>query len=87
MQTNNFFNAIRNHWQIESNNYLRDTSFREDKIKCFENNRIKTLSVIISIVNNLLLQNKKVKNIKAELEEIACYPTNAEPFFQKITFL
>ena len=80
MQTNNFFNAIRNHWQIESNNYLRDTSFREDKIKCFENNRIKTLSVIISIVNNLL-QNKKVKNIKAELEEIACYPTNAQPFF------
>jgi len=38
------------------------------------------LSIIISIVNNLL-QNKKVKNIKAELEEIACYPTNAQPFF------
>lgn len=86
IKTTVFFNAIRNHWQIESNNYLRDTSFREDKIRCFNQKSIKTISVMISLANNLL-QNSKVKNIKAELEEIACNPKYAIPVFKKIEFL
>ncbi|MGY0408737.1 MAG: hypothetical protein ACWIPJ_10360, partial [Polaribacter sp.] len=42
INTKEYFQAIRNHWQIESNNYLRDrdTTFREDKIKCFKTERM-----------------------------------------------
>jgi predicted transposase YbfD/YdcC len=80
------FKAIRNHWQIESDNYLRDTTFREDKIRCFNQNRIQTISVLISLASNLL-QNQKVKNIKAHLEDIACNPAYAIPLFKKIQFL
>ena len=86
IKTTAFFNAIRNHWQIESNNYLRDTTFREDKIKCFNHTRIKTISSMISLANNLL-QNAKIKNMKAKLEDIACNPTDAIALFTKIKFL
>jgi len=62
INTNDFFKAIRNHWQIESDNYLRDTTFRE-------------------------LQNMKIPNIKAKLEDIDCNPALADKLFQKIKFL
>ena len=86
IQTEDFFNAIRNHWQIESNNYIRDTSFREDKIRCFNHRRIKTISTMISVASNLL-NNDKTPNIKAKLEDIACDPKLANPLFRKIKFL
>lgn len=86
LKTTDAFKAIRNHWQIESDNYLRDTTFREDKIRCFNENRIKTISILISLANNLV-HNEKVKNIKAHLEDIACNPAYARPLFKKIEFL
>ncbi len=86
LKTTDIFRVIRNHWQIESENYLRDTTFREDRIKCFNHDRIKTISTIISLAGNLL-RNEKVKNVKAELEDIACNPAYAIPLFKKIKFL
>lgn len=86
IKTKDFFDAIRNHWQIESDNYLRDTTFREDKIRCSNDRRIKTISTMISLANNLL-QNQNIDNIKAKLEDIACNPVLAVTLFKKIEFL
>ncbi|SOU86609.1 putative transposase ISAs1 family [Tenacibaculum dicentrarchi] len=81
-----YFQAIRNHWQIESNNYLRDTTFREDKIKCFKIKRMKMMCSFISIANNLL-QNLKIKNIKAKLEDINHDLNTDNELFRPIKFL
>ena len=86
IDTKEVFRAIRNHWQIESNNYLRDCTFREDKIQCFEHKRIKTISVMISLATNLF-RNNKTKNIKAQTEKINSKPLMANELLKKIKFL
>ena len=86
IDTKEVFRAIRNHWQIESNNYLRDCTFREDKIQCFEHKRIKTISVMISLATNLF-RNNKTKNIKAQTEKINSKTLMANELLKKIKFL
>ena len=48
------FDAIRGHWQIEGDHYLRDTTVREDRIECPDHQRIKTISTMITLANDLL---------------------------------
>lgn len=76
-----FFTAIRQHWSIEADNWVRDCTFREDRIRCKEPERSKTLAGIISVAGNLLRQQKK-GFLKAMQEDIACNPALAIPLFK-----
>lgn len=67
------FAAIRQHWNIEADHWVRDCTFREDHIKCKEPAPSKTLAGIISVAGNLLRQQKK-GNLKAMQEDLACNP-------------
>ncbi len=75
------FKAIRQHWSIETDNWIRDTAFREDRIRCKELNRSKALASIISVAGNLLRQQKK-GFIKAMQEDLACNPSLARSLFK-----
>lgn len=75
------FTAIRQHWSIEADNWVRDTTFREDLIRCKEPTRSKMLASIISVAGNLLRQQKK-GFLKAMQEDIACKPALAIPLFK-----
>ncbi len=81
-----FSQAIRQHWSIEADNWVRDATFREDRIRCKEPARSKTLASIISVAGNLLRQQKK-GYLKAMQEDVACDPTIATPFFKHADFL
>jgi predicted transposase YbfD/YdcC len=62
------FKAIRNHWQIEVNNNIRDTTFQEDQLKTQK----KTVSKVLSGLRTLslaLLNILKPKNMVAQLEK------------------
>lgn len=61
--------AIRVHWQIEACHWVRDVTFGEDKIRCFNSQRSKNLTSLISVVYNLTKQSK-VNNIKALNENL-----------------
>lgn len=64
------FHAIRNHWQIETNNNIRDTSLKEDNLKTSK----KGVSRIAAGVRTLaisILSKMNVKNIKTQLEKFA----------------
>ena len=73
--------AIREHWAIEADHWVRDATFREDRIQCKEPARSKALASIISVATNLLRQQKKCC-LKAMQEEIACDPSAAIPLFK-----
>ena len=81
-----FCAAIRRHWGIEADNWVRDCTFREDQIRCKEPARSKTLASIISIAGNLLRQRKR-GFLKAMQEDLACNPAFAVPFFKHADIL
>lgn len=80
------FKAIRQHWSIEADNWVRDCTFCEDHIRCKEPARSKTLASIISVAGNLLRQQKKGP-LKAMQEDIACKPSFAIPLFKHADIL
>ena len=64
------FNAIRGHWKVETNNYIRDVIFKEDALRTKESTITKVMASCRTIAVNLL--NKlQVKNMKAKLDEFA----------------
>ena len=50
------FQAIRGHWRVEANNYMRDTSFGEDYIRSFQAELIRPLSAILTCAFNVVMQ-------------------------------
>jgi len=64
------FRAVRGHWNVETNNYIRDVTFKEDHLKTKE----PILSKVMACCRTLALTflNKlKLKNRKEKLEEFA----------------
>lgn len=86
LQPERIAHAIRRHWGIEADNWVRDCTFREDQIKCKEPARSKMLASIISVAGNLLRQRKKGW-LKAMQEDLACDPLLAIPFFRHFDLL
>jgi predicted transposase YbfD/YdcC len=78
--------AIRQHWAIEADHWVRDCTFREDRVRCQEPARSKTLASIISVAGNLLRQQKK-GFLKAMQEDIACKPALAMTLFRHTDIL
>lgn len=64
------FGAVRGHWAVETNNYIRDVTFREDHLKTKEPVISKVMAgcrtVALAFLNKL-----KLKNIRAKIEEFA----------------
>lgn len=64
---NELFNAVRNHWKIETNNYLRDVTLKEDKLRTKHKNVSKIMASCRTIVLNFL-GKEKLENIRAQME-------------------
>lgn len=66
------FTPVRGHWNVESDNYVRDVTMGEDDIKCKESSRIR---MIASAINNVL-------------NRIRCFDTgnNIRAFREKLIF-
>jgi len=64
------FRAVRGHWNVETNNYIRDVTLKEDGLRTKEPAISKVMASCRTLTLNLL--NKlKLKNRKAKLEEFA----------------
>lgn len=80
------FQAIRNHWQIEVNNHIRDNTFQEDRLRTKE----KAVSKILAGLRTLslaLLGKLKPKNMVAQLELFQDDFTTLLRFLRKVNFL
>ena len=80
------FKAIKEHWAVETNNYIRDVTLKEDKLKSI----LKAVSLTTSIIRTLITNMLKIiepKNIVAQFDDFAEDFKELEAFFLKAQFL
>ena len=80
------FQAIRGHWGVEADNYLRDVSFQEDKVKTKHGNQAQVLASLRTLAIQLFREAGFV-NFKAALETFADCPDQFENFLSQYGFL
>lgn len=61
--------AIRNHWRIESDHYVRDTTAGEDGIRCGHGNRLRSVASVLNVGLNLLRAADRKGNLRAYWED------------------
>jgi hypothetical protein len=80
------FKAVKGHWAVETNNYIRDVSLKEDKLKSIKKEVALTTSIIRTLITNML-KVIQPKNIVAQFEDFAEDFKELEAFFLKAKFL
>jgi predicted transposase YbfD/YdcC len=80
------FQAIRGHWGVEANNYIRDVSFQEDKIRTKHGNQAQVLASLRTLAIQLF-READLNNFQAALETFADCPDQFEAFLVQYGFL
>jgi predicted transposase YbfD/YdcC len=80
------FQAIRGHWGVEADNYIRDVTFQEDKVRTKRGNQAQVLASLRTVVIQLFREAGFV-NFKAALETFADCPDQFEAFLAQYNFL
>jgi predicted transposase YbfD/YdcC len=80
------FQAIREHWGVEADNYIRDVSFQEDKVRTKHGNQAQVLASLRTVVIQLF-REAGFGNFKAALETFADDPDQFEAFLVQYGFL
>jgi predicted transposase YbfD/YdcC len=80
------FNAIRGHWSVEADNYIRDVTFREDDVKTKNGNQGHILASLRTLAMGLLRQ-ANVQNFRAALDDFADNAKLFKNFLEQVNFL
>lgn len=64
-------NAIRGHWSVETNNYIRDTNFGEDGFKSFKIKIQRSVSAILTFIMNVVNALEMEGNTNEKRENLA----------------
>lgn len=78
--------AVRQHWSVESNNWIRDVTFNEDKIKTKIGSQAQIMARLRSFAI-ALLQKAPVKNFQAAIEKFADSAYELELMLRQVKFL
>ena len=65
------FNAIRKHWRVESNNYIRDATFGEDCIRTRKTGLIRNMAAFLNLAINQLKKHNQAANLNIVRENLA----------------
>ena len=77
------FGAVRNHWRVEVNNYIRDTNFGEDQIRTTKAHLIRSVASFINLSMNMLQRNNPQANLNVVRENCHFQRDAIIPFFKK----
>ena len=80
------FTAIRKHWGIESDNYIRDVTFNEDGVRTKSGNQGQVLASFRTLAIRLF-REAKISNFQAALEKFSDCPHLFQLFLKKYNFL
>jgi predicted transposase YbfD/YdcC len=80
------FNAIRGHWSVEADNYIRDVTFREDDIKTKNGNQGHILAGLRTLAMGLL-RKTNIQNFRAALDDFADNAKLFKNFLEQVNFL
>jgi len=78
--------AIRQHWHVESDNWIRDVTFDEDHVKTTSANQAQGMGCLRSLAMRLL-RRFNVKNFQEALEDFADCPSRFEALLRRVKFL
>ena len=78
--------AIRQHWHVESDNWIRDVTFDEDNVKTTSANQAQGMGCLRSLALRLL-RRFNVKNFQEALEDFADCPSRFEALLRRGKFL
>jgi len=78
--------AIRQHWHVESDNWIRDVTLEEDHIKTTSANQAQNMGCLRSLPMRLL-RRFNVKNFQEALEDFADCPSRFEALLRRVKFL
>jgi predicted transposase YbfD/YdcC len=66
-KNNDYFKAIRSHWEVEVNHYIRDVTLKKDSFRTKDNDISRIFSELRTLVIEIL-RLLKPKNIIAQIE-------------------
>jgi predicted transposase YbfD/YdcC len=78
--------AIRFHWGVESNNWIRDVTFDEDRIKTKAGNQAQIMALLRGLAIELIRKTSS-KNFQAAIENFADSVSALESMFRQVKFL
>jgi predicted transposase YbfD/YdcC len=78
--------AIRQHWHVESDNWIRDVTLDEDQVKTKSSNQAQVMGCLRSLAMRLL-RRFKMPNFQEALEDFADCPSRFEAFLRRVKFL
>jgi len=78
--------AVRKHWSVESDNWIRDVTFNEDKIKTKYGNQAQIMSSLRSLAMSLL-RKLGVKNFQEAIENFTDNVDRFEVMLRQLKFL
>ena len=78
--------AMRQHWHVESDNWIRDVTLEEDHIKTTSANQAQIMGCLCSLALRVL-RRFNVKNFQEALEDFADCPSRFEALLRRVKFL
>ncbi len=78
--------AIRCHWGVESNNWIRDVTFDEDRIKTKAGNQAQVMALLRGLAIELIRKTSP-KNFQASIDNFADSVSALESMFKQVKFL
>jgi DDE_Tnp_1-associated/Transposase DDE domain len=78
--------AIRFHWGVESNNWIRDVTFNEDHIKTKAGNQAQIMALLRGLAIELIRKSAP-KNFQAAIENFADSVSTLESMLKQVKFL
>jgi predicted transposase YbfD/YdcC len=78
--------AIRQHWHVESDNWIRDVTLDEDNVKTTSANQAQVMGCLRSLAL-CLLRRFNVNNFQEALEDFADCPSRFEALLRQVKFL
>lgn len=78
--------AIRCHWGVESNNWIRDVTFNEDHIKTKAGNQAQIMALLRGLAIELIRKTSP-KNFQAAIENFADSVSALESMLKEVKFL
>ena len=83
---NELTSAIRQHWHVESENWIRDVTFNEDHVKTASSNQGQIMGCLRGLAIRLL-RKVNVGNFQEALENFTDCPNTFQRFLKRVKFL
>ena len=85
-QGRELFDALRNHWRVESDNWVRDVTFQEDSVRTKSGNQAQVMAGLRTLAMRLF-RKAKIENMMAALDNFGDSNKLFGEFLERVGFL